>query len=101
MNDKDVSSGLLERARKCKTPEEMRAIVQESGQPLSDDLLEELSGGCSNVGTVNTRCMLVYRFTVAPVLSDRVFPLLATWAFLGCPRKCVRFCMTQFGNLLI
>ena len=60
MNDKDASSGLLERARKCKTPEEMRAIVQESGQPLSDDLLEELSGGCSNVGTVNTRCMLVY-----------------------------------------
>ena len=51
MEYKDLTPEQKEKARACKTPEEMLALAQEEGYDLTDDELESISGGwtvCSN-----------------------------------------------------
>lgn len=43
----ELSSELQEKARNCKTPEEMIALAQQEGYELSDDDLQAISGGVS------------------------------------------------------
>ena len=45
MDYKDLTPELREKARACKTPEEMLALAQEEGYDLSDEEIEAISGG--------------------------------------------------------
>ena len=45
MNIEDLSSELQEKARACKTPEDILAIAKEEGYELSDEELKTVSGG--------------------------------------------------------
>lgn len=45
IDDMDLSPELREKARACKTPEEMLALVKEEGFELSDEQLQDVSGG--------------------------------------------------------
>ena len=45
MKLKDLSPELQEKAKACKTVEELKALAQENGFELSDDELEGVSGG--------------------------------------------------------
>lgn len=47
MDFKDLSPELMERARACKTTEEIMALAKEAGYDLSDEQLDSLSGGKS------------------------------------------------------
>ncbi len=53
MKFEDLTSEQKEKARACKTPEELRALAKTEDFELSDKDLEELSGGwfgCENFG---------------------------------------------------
>ena len=45
MNIEDLSPEILEKAKACKTPEELAALAREEGVELSDEQLEAISGG--------------------------------------------------------
>ena len=45
MNFDDLTPEQKEKARACKTPEEMLALAEEEGFELSDDELAAISGG--------------------------------------------------------
>lgn len=45
MNPEDLSPELIEKARACKTGEELSALAAEVGVELSDEQLEAVSGG--------------------------------------------------------
>ena len=45
MNSSDISPEQLERAKACKSPEELLAVAREEGYELSDDQLEAIAGG--------------------------------------------------------
>ena len=45
MNLEDLSPELMEKAKACKTPEEMLALAKEEGYELTDAELEGLAGG--------------------------------------------------------
>ena len=45
MNIEDLSPEVLEKAKACKTPEELFALAKEEGIGLSEEELEALSGG--------------------------------------------------------
>lgn len=45
MEFKDLTPQQQEKARMCKTPEDVIALAKESGYKLSDDELENVSGG--------------------------------------------------------
>jgi uncharacterized protein (DUF39 family) len=45
MDLKDLSPELQEKAKACKTVEELKALAQENGFELSDDELDAVSGG--------------------------------------------------------
>ena len=45
MEYKDLTPEQKEKARACKTPEEMLALAQEEGYDLTDEELEVVSGG--------------------------------------------------------
>ncbi len=45
MNYDEISQELKDRAKACKTPEEMLALAQEEGITLSDAELEDIAGG--------------------------------------------------------
>ena len=45
MDFKDLSPELREKARACKTPEEMLALAKKEGRKLSEAELEAVSGG--------------------------------------------------------
>ena len=45
IDDMDLSPELRERARACKAPEEMLALAREEGFELSDEQLQDVSGG--------------------------------------------------------
>jgi len=45
MNNENLTPEMMERARACKTPEELLALAKESGYELSDKELEQISGG--------------------------------------------------------
>lgn len=47
MKFEDLSAELQEKAKTCKTPEEMLALAKEEGMELSEDALEAVSGGMS------------------------------------------------------
>ena len=57
MKFEDLTPEQQEKAKACKTPDELFALAQEHGCELSDDELEQISGGawfcsdnmCSNV----------------------------------------------------
>ncbi|MCR5582111.1 MAG: Nif11-like leader peptide family natural product precursor [Eggerthellaceae bacterium] len=44
MDFKDLSPELQDKARKCKTPEEVLALAKEEGYELSDEELKAVSG---------------------------------------------------------
>ncbi len=41
----ELSEDLKERAKACKTPEEMLALAKDEGMVLSDEDLEQIAGG--------------------------------------------------------
>ena len=45
MNYHDLTPEQMERARACKTPEDILALAKEEGYELSEDELEAVSGG--------------------------------------------------------
>ena len=45
MEFKDLSPELRDKARKCKTPEEILALANEEGYELSEEELQAVSGG--------------------------------------------------------
>ena len=45
MDFKDLTPELRDRARKCKTPEEILALAKEEGYELSEEELKAVSGG--------------------------------------------------------
>ena len=45
MDYKDLTPEQREKARACKTPEEILALAQEEGYDISDEELEAISGG--------------------------------------------------------
>ena len=45
MDFNDISPELREKARACKTPEEMLALAKKEGYKLSEDEMEAVSGG--------------------------------------------------------
>jgi hypothetical protein len=45
MNYEDLSSDMQEKARGCKTPEEIFALANEEGYELSDEELGSIAGG--------------------------------------------------------
>ena len=47
MDYKDLSPELREKAKACKTPEEMLALAKKEGYKLSDEEMEAVSGGKS------------------------------------------------------
>ena len=47
----DLTSELVEQARKCMTPEERLAFIKENGIELSDEQLEAVSGGFTSSPT--------------------------------------------------
>ena len=51
IDDLDLSPELREKARACKTPDEMLALAKKEGYKLSDTEMEAISGGgwsCEN-----------------------------------------------------
>ena len=58
MDFNDLSPELREKAKACKTPEEMLALAKKEGYKLSEEELEAVSGGgwsCSDLATTDTR----------------------------------------------
>ena len=57
MRVKDMTTEQIERAKACKTPEEIFAVLREEGIELSDNQLESIAGGgwtghqCSKCGS--------------------------------------------------
>ena len=51
MNFEDLTPEQQEKARACKTPEEMLALAKAEGYELSDEDLEMVSGGWNNTPT--------------------------------------------------
>ena len=45
MNFEDLTTQQKEKAKVCKTPEEMLSLAQEEGIELTDEQLESISGG--------------------------------------------------------
>ena len=45
MDISELSKELQDKAKACKTPEEMLALAAEAGYELSDDQLEAIAGG--------------------------------------------------------
>lgn len=45
MDLKDFTPEQIEKARACSTPEELFALIKEEGVALSDDMLDQISGG--------------------------------------------------------
>ena len=45
MDFKDISPELREKAKACKTPEELLALAKKEGYKLSDEDMEVVSGG--------------------------------------------------------
>ena len=45
---KDLSPELQEKARQCKTKEELNALLAENEVELSEDALSAVAGGCSS-----------------------------------------------------
>lgn len=45
MDFKDLTPELRDKARKCKTPQELLELAKEEGYELSDEDLEAISGG--------------------------------------------------------
>ena len=41
----NIPSELIEKAKGCKTPEELLSLAKEEGYELSDEQLQEVSGG--------------------------------------------------------
>ena len=66
MKFEDLAPELQEKARACKTPEDLMALARDEGYELSDDELESLNGGsswCSIVcGIVEDTCPDDYDF---------------------------------------
>ena len=50
IDDLDISPELKEKARACKTPDEMLALAKKEGYKLSDEEMQAVSGGwgCSD-----------------------------------------------------
>ena len=50
IDDLDISPELKEKARECKTPNEMLALAKKEGYKLSDEEMQAVSGGwgCSD-----------------------------------------------------
>ncbi len=62
---KGISEELFNKAKACKSPEEIFALAKEEGIELTEEQLEAVSGGfcepapaCSYCGSTNTRYML-------------------------------------------
>ena len=60
MNFEDLSAQQKEKAKACKTPEDILALSREEGYELSDEQLESVSGGadwwkCGESTTVHGR----------------------------------------------
>lgn len=47
MDYKDISPELREKAKSCKTPEEMLALAKKEGYKLSEEELQAIAGGGS------------------------------------------------------
>ena len=53
---KGLTKEQIEKARKCKSNEELLALAKEEGVTLSDEQLEAVSGGFCSDTTVNSVC---------------------------------------------
>ena len=56
----DISPELREKAKACKTPEEIFALAKSEGYKLSDAELEEVAGGGSSVWNDTEQIKCVY-----------------------------------------
>ena len=66
INDLDISPELKEKARACKTPEEMMALAKTEGYKLSDEEMQAVSGGS---WSCVSKCA---EFDSSPCISDLV-----------------------------
>ena len=56
INDMDISPELREKAKACKTPEEILALAKKEGIKLSEAQLEEVAGGGSVWSSEKVEC---------------------------------------------
>ena len=56
MNFEDLTDEQKAKARECKTPEDVLALAKEEGYELSEEELEEVSGGWCPTNCSNDRC---------------------------------------------
>ena len=59
MKFEDLTPEQQEKAKTCKTPEEVIALVKEVGYELSEDELAALSGGIESVFRSDEACLMV------------------------------------------
>ena len=53
---KDLSPELQEKARQCKTKEELNAFIAENELELPEDALESVAGGCLTIKATCQKC---------------------------------------------
>lgn len=56
MNYEDLTPDMMDKARACKTPEELLQLAKESGYELSDKELEQISGGWDDPDAYRDYC---------------------------------------------
>ena len=71
MKLEDLTSEQQEKAKECKTPEEILALAEEEGFELSDEEIEQVSGGTWGGGDEQPKCPYcgsadIYCYSKAP-----------------------------------
>ena len=71
MKFEDLSPELQEKAKACKTPEEIIALAKESGYELADEDLEALAGGKGWGPSCGSECYTDGCYTLAASANPR------------------------------
>ena len=53
----NISDELREKAKACKTPEELLALAKKEGYKLSDEEMQAVSGGWGTISCDNLHCL--------------------------------------------